>query len=328
MFRYTLYFILLLGLFFEVSHANSRDYSEPSFRFWVDQLKEKAKNHGISDATINAALSDSIFLESVIELDQKQPYKTLTFEEYKKRVVPDSRVQKAREFYQQHYDLLQQVGNQYGVQPRFIVALWGIESNFGSNMGGFNIIDSLVTLSFDGRREEFFTKELMSALQIIDEGHISYEDMKGSWAGAMGQTQFMPSSFIELAADYNGDGKRDIWNTHADVFASIANYLSKRGWDSSTTWGRQVVLPANFDKNLLTRDVTKSLQEWNSLNVTRLNGSPLPNRADLTASIITPEDNGKEAYLIYSNYNTILKWNRSLYFATAVGILSDRLSNL
>jgi membrane-bound lytic murein transglycosylase B len=192
-------------------------------------------------------------------------------------------------------------------------------------MGNVGVINALTTLSYDGRRSAYFRKELMAALKILDDGHIEHVDMKGSWAGAMGQPQFMPSSFLELAVDHDGDGKKDIWNNKNDVFASIANYLSKRGWDNSTTWGREVALPGNFDTSLIGKKVKKTLVEWQELGVRKSDGSNLPIRKDLQASIIKPEESKDKAYIIYSNYRTVLNWNRSLYFATAVGIVSDRI---
>lgn len=310
-----------------LAHASLPSSDNPEFQQWLAEFRQEASNQGISDGTLEKSLSSAELLPRVIELDRNQPYKTRTFEEYVDLVVPRSRINLAKKKYQEHKALLDEVGKKYGVQPRFIVALWALESNFGQNMGGFNIIDSLVTLSFDGRRSAFFRKELLNALKIIDQGHVGSQTMKGSWAGALGQTQFMPSSFLELAVDYNGDGKRDIWGTQGDVFGSIANYLSKRGWNDELTWGREVQLPAGFDTSLISSKKSKTLGHWQSLGVRKIGGGNLPNAADLQASLIRPEDDKTKTYLVYSNYKTILKWNRSLYFATAVGILSDAIAN-
>lgn len=317
--------LTLLTLLLPLQSFASRPVSEAEYRNYIPILREKALAAGISKQTVDTALHHPEFISRAISLDKKQPYKTLTFKEYLQRVVPQSRINQARKKYQQNSRLLHNIGKQYGVQPRFIVALWAIESNFGENMGGFNIIDSLATLAYEGRREEFFTKELINALKIIDQGNIEAKNMKGSWAGAMGQTQFMPSSYLELAADGNNDGKKDIWNTRADVFASIANYLSKRGWDDKFTWGRKVKLPSNFNSALIGKGTEKTLEEWSSLGVRKANNAPLPKEATLVASLIQPESGKNETYIVYSNYKTILKWNRSTYFATAVGILADAI---
>jgi membrane-bound lytic murein transglycosylase B len=241
--------------------------------------------------------------------------------------VPDWKVKQAKSLYKEHYAELSKIGEEYGVQPRFIVALWGIESNFGRFTGNYPVIDALSTMAYDGRREAFFRKETMAALQILDEGHIPYEDFKGSWAGAMGQCQFMPSSFLSFAADGNGDGKKDIWNTEADVFASAANYLSQYGWNDKFTWGRQVKLPAGFDMNLEGRveGKEKTLAQWSQLGITRYDGSSLP-QVDVDAWLTAPDNANGRVYLVYNNYNVLMKWNRSYYFALAVSHLADRIT--
>ena len=302
-------------------------FDKEMFRGWLIEFSKEAKQKGIGDDTIYKFMKDAEFLPKVIRLDRRQPYKTKTFEEYLQTVVPEFRIKRARKKLKENEKILNEVSKKYGVQPRFIVALWAVESDFGRNMGSFSIVNSLATLAFEGRRAAFFRKELFNSLKIIDDGHISFADMKGSWAGAMGQTQFMPSSFLELAVDHNKDGKRDIWGTKEDVFASIANYLSKRGWDDNTTWGREIKLPKGFDEKLIGRSIEKNLGQWQKLGVRKIDGGSLPSRADIKASIIKPEDDKKRAFLIYSNYKTVLKWNRSLYFATAVGMLSDGIVN-
>jgi membrane-bound lytic murein transglycosylase B len=235
-----------------------------------------------------------------------------------------SRIERGRELLAQHRPLLEEIGAAYGVQPRFIVALWGIETNFGTYTGGFPVIQALATLAHDGRRSSYFREELLNALQILDDGHIDVARMQGSWAGAMGQSQFMPSSFLRFAQDYDGDGRRDIWTTEADVFASAASYLAGFGWDADQTWGRQVRLPAGFDAGLADLEIRKPLSEWQRLGVRRADGQNLP-AGDLTASLVLPDGPGGPAFLVYDNYRTIMRWNRSTYFATTVGILADRI---
>lgn len=307
--------------------ASAEEYTPEKFQTWSNIFVETAQKKGISQATLDKFIKNVTFLPNVVKLDRRQPFKTKTFEQYLQTVVPDSRIKKARERYKENKVLLDKTSKQYGVQPRFIVALWGVESDFGRNMGNINTPDALATLAFEGRRGEFFTKELIHALKIIDQGHIDYDKMKGSWAGAIGQTQFMPSSFVELAVDNNNDGKKDIWGTKEDIFASIANYLSKRGWNDNITWGRRVKLPKNFNTSFIDNTIEKTVKEWQTLGVMKYDGGKLPVKDGLVASIIKPEDEKDASYMVYQNYKTILKWNRSLYFATAVGILSDEIIN-
>lgn len=297
---------------------------------WLEQLRADARSEGISEATLDAALTNVALIPRVIELDRKQPEFTLTFAQYLERVVPVSRQNRAKARYETHRVLLEEIGDRYGVQPRFIVALWGIETDFGRVLGGFDVIPALVSLAYDGRRSQFFRGELMHALKIIDEGHITVEAMKGSWAGAMGQSQFMPSSFRRFAEDYDGDGRRDIWGTQGDVFASAANYLKQSGWRDDITWGREVQLPASGIASpsmamALHDDKTwKRLPEWAGLGIVNVDGGDLPTR-NIRARLVLPDGAEGRAYLVYDNYEAILKWNRSNYFAIAVGTLSDSM---
>ncbi len=300
--------------------------SDPAFEAWLTGLRTEALDAGIRQETLDASFVGVAPIPRVIELDRRQPESTLTFEQYVDRIVSNARIERGRARLAENSPLLQEVSAKFGVQPRFIVALWGIETNFGQNTGGFSVIAALATLAYDGRRSQFFRKELLDALRIIDEGHIRPEHMKGSWAGAMGQSQFMPSSFMNFAYDFDGDGAKDIWNTSADVFASAANYLSGVGWKSDITWGREVRLPDGFDPALADLKVVKQLSEWQSLGVRRADGRDLPAR-DIPASVIFPGKVGGPAYLVYDNYRALLRWNRSLYFATAVGLLSDQIAS-
>jgi membrane-bound lytic murein transglycosylase B len=295
------------------------------FSAWLQGVREEAKAAGISETTLDQALVGIEPIPRVIELDRRQPEFTLTFKQYLKRVVNDRRARIGRAKLVEHRELLDAIARKYRVQPRFIVALWGIETDFGRITGGFPVVASLATLAHDGRRSKFFRKELMLALRIIDQGHISAKKMIGSWAGAMGQNQFMPSSFHAYAVDHDGNGSKDIWGTLPDVFASIANYLSKSGWRDDQTWGRPATAPSNFKAELTGRKLRKKLSEWQSLGVRRADGSDLPAR-DLEASVISPEKNSLEPiFIAYHNYRVILRWNRSDYFAIAVGTLADRL---
>ncbi len=316
--------------------------ADPAFATWLDGVYQEGLKRNISKATLDSALTGLTPIVRVVQLDRKQPEFVQTFDQYIKARVTDWRVQTGRERLANNRALLDKVGKKFGVQPRFIVALWGIETSFGRATGGFSVVQALATLAFDGRRASYFRRELFNALTIIDEGHVTAAAMKGSWAGAMGQNQFMPSSFLQYAVDYDGDGRRDIWGTRADVFASSANFLRQSGWRDDETWGRRVRLPAGFtDKlaGLMPADppkgcralkklsVEKTLPEWSKLGVTNPDGSPLPGRP-LKASLVLPDGPEGAALLVYDNFRATLKWNCSVSFAAAVGILADRLRGL
>lgn len=317
----------LMSVALGVTLASSVFANEVSFEEYVEGLKVEARQNGISEAVIEQAFDNVTHKPRAVKADKNQPEKKLTLDEYIPRAVPDRKVKQAKELYKEHYAELSRIGEEYGVQPRFIVALWGVESNFGRFTGNYPVIDALSTMAYDGRREDFFRKETMAALQILEQGHIAVEDFKGSWAGAMGQCQFMPSSFLSFAADGNGDGKKDIWNTEADVFASAANYLSQSGWNDTYTWGRQVKLPKGFDMNLEGRveGKEKTLAQWNQLGITRYDGSALP-QVNVNAWLTAPDNANGRVYLVYNNYNVLMKWNRSYYFALAVSHLADRIT--
>lgn len=308
-----------------VAYAEEAESERPDYEVYVEQLKDTAREHGISEDAITRAFADIRFYERAVSADRNQPERVLTLDTYLPRAVPDWKVQQGIEKYQEHRELLERVGAEYGVQPRFIVALWGIETNYGGYTGNFRVVSALATLAWEGRREEFFTRQLMQALEIIDAGHIEPEQMRGSWAGAMGQTQFMPSSFLSYAIDFDGDDKIDIWNSYPDVFASAANYLNSVGWKDDVTWGRQVQIPAGFDQELAGLSTKKPLAEWQSLGVRRYDGSDLPTRDDIEASLIIPDDEDGRIYLAYSNWDSLMRWNRSSYFVVAVGHLADRI---
>lgn len=294
------------------------------FEQYVTALKAEAIELGIDALIVESAFEEVEFLQRSVTSDKEQPEFKLTLDTYIPRAVPDWKIEQAREAYKKHYHLLHEVGEAYGVQPRFIVALWGIETNFGRLTGRYYIISSLATMAYEGRREALFKKQLFAALTILEEGHIEQEKFIGSWAGAMGQVQFMPTSYLNYAVDYDGDGKKDIWNNYADVFASAANYLKTEGWDDSETWGRQVILPDDFDVELAGIKQKKTLQEWQDLGVRRYDGSALP-KVDITASVVIPDDASGRIYLAYNNYQVLMHWNRSYYFATAVSYLSERI---
>lgn len=317
--------VLLFGIFLVAVSTSAFAAQEP-FAVWLEKFKTEAREKGISEGTLESAFANVQLIEKVVKLDRKQPEVVQTFQEYIAQRLPQSLIDSGKAMLNEHRPLLEEISRKYGVQPRFIVALWGVETRFGKYTGGFSVIDALTTLAYDNRRADYFRKELLLALRILDENHIALADMKGSWAGAMGQSQFMPSSFVNFAVDYDADGKRDIWTTKADVFASAANYLAKSGWQYDQTWGREVRLPEGFDAALIDLDVAKPMREWEELGVRKTDGSPLPDR-QLIGSLVQPKGGNGQTFLVYNNYRTILKWNRSTYFAMSVGFLADRIGD-
>lgn len=297
---------------------------ELTFQQWLEELREEAAASGISSATL-AALQDLEPLERVLELDNSQPEFVQTFTRYIGLRITQAQVNRGQALLQEHSDLLSQVRAKYGVQPHYLAAFWAIESNFGRATGGFSVLQALATLAYDPRRAEFFRRELLTALQIIDDGHISAERMSGSWAGAMGQLQFLPSVFYRYGVDGDGDGRIDIWNSLPDVFHSAANFLSNSGWQGDERWGREILLPTGFDYALTGTQTRKSLQEWKEMGLTKVDGSELP-IAEIQASVILPSGAQGPAFLGYSNYRATLAYNPSTFYALTVGNLADRFT--
>ena len=330
MLRFKIINFLKIIVVFTIFNSSSLQADEQgTLNEWLINVKNLALDEGISLETVNNSLIDIELNDRVLELDRSQPEFTLTLDEYLSNTAPRSRLIKGKKLYKENYELLKNISSKYGVQSRFLLALWGIETSFGQFTGSFNVIRSLTTLSYDMRRRVFFTRELINALKIIDEGHTNSNDMMGSWAGAMGQNQFMPSSFLNFAVDYNGDGKKDIWNTLPDVFASSANYLNLSGWDRELTWGREVIVTREINEELISRsarkiDISKSLQEWSELGVLKADMNSLPNR-DLQAYLIYPDGDDGRKYLVYENFKVIMQWNRSLFFGISVGTLADMI---
>ncbi len=272
------------------AHTASAD---AGFQAWLQGVRREALGQGIDAGTLDRAFRGVEPIPRVLELDRSQPEFKLSWQEYLERVVSEERVARGRENLRANAALLSRISDSYGVPSNVIVALWGIESNYGTRMGTFLVVGALATLAYNGRRPKYFRAELMAALKILAQGHITPERMLGSWAGAMGQCQFMPTSFLALAVDGDGDGKRDIWGTKADVFASAANYLRKSGWQASQRWGEEVTGQSS---------------------------------AGAGGRLVTPEGAGGRTYRVTSNFNAIRRWNPSDFFALAVGILSDRVA--
>ena len=308
----------------------------PDFPEFVERLKAQALEKGVSAATVDAALTGLEPLEIVVERDRTQAETVLTVDQYVARRLTRAFVRMANEQARRHQRMLAPISKKYGLPAHVIVAIWGMESNFGRFTGTRPTIQALATLAWEGRRGAFFTAELMDALHILDKRYIELERMTGSWAGAMGQTQFMPSSYLAHAQDYDGDGRRDIWGTLPDVFASIANYMKAYGWTTGQTWGREVRLPpdgsAAIDKIAARQSGCRAVRElsvptplstWQALGVRTATGQALP-KVQRDASLLRA---GSKTYLVYGNYDALLGYNCAHAYALAVGLLSDRITN-
>lgn len=318
--RFTLMLISLILLFCPAVLAQGE---LQNFTLWLDQLREDARSAGISDQTLNLALANlKEPVPRVIELDQKQPEKTESLEDYVAARVSQERIAEGRLMLRRYPTWLGRIEKRYQVQRRFIVALWGTESSYGRHTGKHPVIPALVTLAYDKRRGDYFRKELLEALKILDAGHVSLSQLKGSWAGAMGPFQFMPSSYRHYAVDGDGDGRIDIWGSVPDALASAANYLAEAGWKDDQTWGRPVNLSEKIDSALTGLETRLPLSRWQAIGVRRSNGRALPHR-NLQASLIIPDGPSGPAYLVYDNFRALRRWNRSNAFAVTVGTLAD-----
>jgi membrane-bound lytic murein transglycosylase B len=320
--RYSLMFVLLAGLSAAPAWA-----AEPDFAAWREAFRAEAAQAGINAPTL-AALDTLTPDARVVRLDQSQPEKRRTFAQYQDSVVSAERKQRARALYRQHRPLLVRIEQRSGVPAAVIVALWGIESSFGTQQGDFSVLRSLMTLAYEGRRATYFRKELLAALKIIQQGDRSVENLRGSWAGAMGQCQFMPSTYLAYAADGNGDQRRDIWQNTADVLASIAQYLQSEGWAAGRVWGQAVqasaVLP---DDAVGLKDAQGQVAaRWRELGLTASDGAALADGDGGPLYLVQPDGAKGDSFLVTENYRAIMRWNRSTYFATAVGLLADAIA--
>jgi membrane-bound lytic murein transglycosylase B len=304
------------------------------FTAFLDEVRVEAVARGIRPETVDRAFERLEPEPTVIERDRLQTETVLTPDEYIRRRVTPAAVRAGRQRAEPHRTLLARVADHYGVQARFLVAIWGMESNYGRFSGVRPTVQALATLAWEGRRGAFFRGELLDALTILDRGFIDLDSMRGSWAGAMGQPQFMPSSYLQHAQDFDGDGRRDIWTSHADVFASIAAYLKHHGWDDAETWGREVTVPAAAERSIAalgtldggcrarrTMSARQKLAAWQAFGVRSDGGGPLP-RVDREASLVTA---GRRRFLVYGNYDALLAYNCAHPYALSVGLLADRL---
>lgn len=295
------------------------------FDAFLAGLRGEAARAGVSRAVFDAAFAGVRPNPRVLELDRHQPEFTLTWSQYRARVIPPARLARAAAARAAEARLLDAVGRRYGVDPGVIVGIWGLESSFGEKTGNYRVVEALATLAYDGRRAGYFRGELLNALRILQAGDVRPGGMTGSWAGAMGQPQFMPSSYLRYAVDWSGTGRRDIWTDRADVFASVANYLARSGWRAGQPWGQAVRVPPGLDPGGTARSAPRTLAVWEAAGVRRIDGRRF-SRGDVEGALLLPDGLGGEAYLVYSNFNAIRRYNPSDFYALAVGLLGQAAS--
>lgn len=330
-----------------VPTAMDANYTQPrTFHYFDDYvtfLKRKAATQGVSAHTL-ANQGNIQYIARAVELDQQQasvrrspntpppPPNPNGVTNYLNKVLNQSKVNLAVEHWWQYQPQLEKASQKYGVQKEYIMALWGMESSFGRYQGNFDVLSVLATLAFDGRREKLFTQEFINALKMLEQGTLSRSEIKGSWAGAMGQTQFMPTSYLKYAADGDNDGKKDIWKNQYDAFASIANYLSTVGWNKALPWGVEVKLAQPMDLSFsgIEPKQAKSLSEWQAMGVylaypTAQENQKLSQLRHTKLWLIRPDKEAGRAFLVSDNYRTIMDWNRSNNFAISIGKFADRI---
>jgi lytic murein transglycosylase len=304
--------------------ATDADRLQTAFGHWVTDFRTRALAAGIDEVTLNIALADVRYLPHVVELDRAQPEFSRTVWSYLDSAVSPQRIALGQERWLQYRAEIDAAAARYGVAPAILVAIWGVESNYGSNFGSIPTVDALATLGFEGRREDWARSQLLAALRILQNGDIDRSQMIGSWAGAMGQTQFLPSVFLGYAVDADGDGRRDIWGSMADVMASTANFLVRSGWQADQPWGVEVRLPSGFDVGRADVAVWQPSALWVAEGVRTSDGAPLPQFAE--ATVVLPAGASGPAFLVGPNFQVILRYNNSTSYALAVGLLAQRLA--
>ncbi len=292
---------------------------------FVDGVWKRAKAKGVSKRVFDIAMDGFTPLKDVLELSKKQPEFVTTAADYVTKRVSDARMSKGVEMRGEWKQTLAAVSTRYGVQPEVMLAIWGIETNFGGFMGGNNTVHALATLTYGGYRADYFGSELITALQILEGGHVKPKSMVGSWAGAMGHPQFMPSSFMRYAVDFKGDGHKDIWGSIPDALASIGNYLNGFGWRPGETWGYEVRLPQDFNYQNIWTGINATLGDWNGVGVVRASGKPFPRASD-TAKLYMPMGGNGPVFAVLPNFGVIKRYNNSDSYALAVGHLADRIA--
>jgi len=300
-------------------------FANDQFASCTATLADKAKQEGVSQQIIDDVFPRLVHQDRVIELDRSQPEFVQTFPGYFSKRVTDWRTEKGKEMYAKHEALLHKLSDKYGVPPHYLLAFWGLETNFGSYKGKMPVLDSLATLACDKRRSKYFTQEFLVAVKLMEREKLQKEDMIGSWAGAMGHTQFMPSAYTHYAIDGDGDGQVNLWASEEDALSSAANFLANLGWERSFRWGREVQLPKDFNYQESGYKNRKTLSEWNAQGVKKADGSAL-GEGDTSAYVIVPAGHNGPAFIAYKNFRVIMRWNNSEFYAIAVGVLADRIA--
>ncbi len=303
--------------------AGEQQTPEQRFASWITEFQRTARAQGIDAGTLARAFAGVQYLPQVVERDRSQAEFTRTVWHYLDTAVSPGRIARGQDRLIEVRPLADAAAARYGVPATVLVAIWGMESNYGHNFGDLSVIDALATLGFDGRREKWARGELLAALRILQSGDITRERMIGSWAGAMGQTQFLPSNFLAYAVDADGDGRRDIWGSMADVLASTANFLARSGWRAGQPWGLEVYLPEGFDVGRADSEVRQSSTRWAAEGVRSADGSPLPELPE--AAILVPAGARGPAFLVGPNFRVILRYNNATSYALAVGLLAQQL---
>ncbi len=299
--------------------------AQDGFGAFVASVRAEAVAAGVRGSVVDAAFEGVVPNAKVIELDHHQPEFELTWPQYRARVLPQTRLDKARAVYAREAGKLASVTERYRCDPRIVMGIWGLESNFGERTGTYRVVEGLATLAFKGRRREYFRKELINALRILEAGDVSPRAMTGSWAGAMGQPQFMPSSYLEYAVDADGDGRRDIWTDRADVFGSVANYFVKCGWRWGEPWGQPVQMPRSLSAAETGVERQRTLAEWQGLGVRRADGTAFT-RKDVRGAILLPDGAGGDAFMVYHNFSVIRRYNSPVFYALGVGLLANAVA--
>ena len=304
-----------------ISSASANEH----FSSCTAALADRAKQEGVSQQIIDEIFPHLVHQDRVIELDRSQPEFVQTFPGYFSKRVTDWRTEKGKAMYAKHEKLLHKLSDKYGVPPHYLLAFWGLETNFGSYKGKMPVLDSLATLACDKRRSKYFTQEFLVAVKLMQREKLKKDNMVGSWAGAMGHTQFMPSAYTHYAIDGDGDGQVNLWESEEDALSSAANFLASLGWERSFRWGREVKLPEGFNYQEAGYKNRKPLSEWHEQGVKKADGSPL-GEGETTAYVIVPAGHNGPAFIAYKNFRVIMRWNNSEFYAIAVGVLADRIA--
>ena len=305
--------------------ASYRVVRNAGYDDWVRGFRSRAASGGISASTLDRAFQGAGYMPEVVEKDRNQTEFSRTLEDYLAIAASDERVSKGRAALARHRSTLSAIESRYGVPANVVTAVWGLESYYGERRGDVPVISALATLAYDGRRGAFYEKQLLAALRILQRGDTSPEAMRGSWAGAMGHTQFIPTTYQAYAVDFTGDGRRDIWSDDpADALASAAAYLNRSGWRRGQPWGLEVALPQGFNMGLAGRGSKRSTAQWAALGVRRAGGGALPDHGP--ASLLAPAGAGAPAFLVFRNFSVLLRYNNAEKYGIGIGHLSDRIA--